>query len=118
MPPRSDLSSFGPLDFVPQPELSTPPPTHTKALFARRLHKMFSEPGAAERLGAKPAACFEADASPYCVGEGAGAIVLKRRADCVPGRERVYASIDALAEAATVEASAAYAMAEAKVTPG
>ena len=87
-----------------------------EALFARRLHKMFAEPGAAERLGATPDACFEETAEPYCVGEGAGAFVIKRAVDCTAGKERIYASISALAEGASVEASAQHALAQAGIS--
>jgi len=87
-----------------------------EALFARRLHKMFAEPGAAERLGATPDACFEESAEPYCVGEGAGALVIKRAADCTAGKERIYASISGVAEGASVEESAQHALAQAGIS--
>ena len=93
-----------------------------EALFARRLHKMFAEPGEAERLGVAPAAPYEEAASPYVVGEGAGCLVLQRKADVctapggtAPPDRKVYACVDALAEAATVEESARAAMATAGI---
>ena len=38
------------------------------------------------------------------MGEGAGALVIKRAADCTAGKERIYASISGVAEGASVDA--------------
>lgn len=63
-----------------------------------------------------PSAPFEASHDGFFVGEGAGCLVLRRLED-VSGLSnvRVYASLDALGEGATVEQSAHQALADASV---
>jgi len=63
-----------------------------------------------------PQASFEKSAAGFFVGEGAGALVLKRQPDCGAG-ERVYACIDAVAEGCDVEAGAHAALAAVGLTP-
>ena len=82
-----------------------------EALFTHRLHAMFSNPE--EQLGSEPSAAYQNAPASYFVGEGCGALVLKRLGDC--GREgspkeRVYACIEAITEAGTVRASAQAAL--------
>ena len=82
---------------------------------AEALYAKTRLPGIEIAKGDHPSASFESDATGFFVGEGCGALVIKRKADA--SADRVYASIDAVAEAATVGESAAAALASAGVAP-
>ncbi len=71
--------------------------------------------GATHPLGTVPAFAFDQKADGWLVGEGAGAIVVKRADDTQ--NERVYAFIDALAFAPTVQDAAQSALTQANLTP-
>jgi len=66
-------------------------------------------------LGTVPAFAFDQKSDGWLVGEGAGAIVLKRAEHAQ--NERVYAFIDALAFAPSVQDAARDALKQAKLTP-
>ncbi|KAL3903539.1 MAG: hypothetical protein SGPRY_011634, partial [Prymnesium sp.] len=92
-----------------------------EALFSKRLQSIFAGT-ANEGLANDSGVSFEETAASYFVGEGAGALVLKRFAD-VPRsstgecEERVYACIDAVSEAATVQESVNSACNAAGISP-